>query len=131
LASDREVLLGEVKLSALDRELVLAEITLLMQASFQSSASFQSQGATSRNLHSFPARNYCRGIDFDKAEFGREAKISDWREELRDFTLVDSISHSRYIHAQYALVVGRRSFSADKQGTPVQTRDGPAAVTER
>jgi hypothetical protein len=30
-----------------------------------------------------------------------------------------------------ALVVGRTNFPADKQGTPVQSRDGPAAVTER
>jgi hypothetical protein len=29
------------------------------------------------------------------------------------------------------VLVGNNSFSADKQGTPVQTRDGPAAVTER
>lgn len=31
-----------------------------------------------------------------------------------------------------ALVVGWKiAFSADKQGTPVQTRDGPAAVTRQ
>ena len=30
-----------------------------------------------------------------------------------------------------ALVVGRTNFPADKQGTPVQTRDGPAAVTRQ